>query len=128
MIIEHDPALVEFHHTIDQGGDLVQPVAGYQHGHMRLPCSQQLKEGMPRLRVKVGRRLVEHQQVTVTTQCNADQQLLFLPAGEFVERLPADAVCIKAQLRRDREHHRGITVTDTGREANQLADRHFQWR
>ena len=126
MIIEHDPALVELHHAVYQRSNLVKPVTGYQHGHLRLPCSQQLKKDMARLRVKVGRRLIEYQQVTVAPQCDTDQQLLFLPAGELVERLTPNLAGIQSQLCGNRQHPRRVAVADPGRKTDQLADRHLQ--
>ena len=73
--------------------------ARYQHGGVVLALGQQTEEGVARIRVEVGSGFVEHQVLDVTAQRDADQELLLLTAGEFVERLMPDAPDIEIQRR-----------------------------
>ena len=127
-IVEHDHALVHLDHPVDQRRHLVEPVAGDQHSGRVLALRQQPEEDVPGIGVKVGGRLIHHQQLGVAPERDADQELLLLSARELDEGLAAHPAHIEPEAQRHGLDAPGLGPADPGGEGDELPHRHLEWR
>ncbi|MCK7496902.1 MAG: hypothetical protein MZW92_42925 [Comamonadaceae bacterium] len=93
-----------------------------------LPLGQQFEEDLARFRIEVGRRLVHDEEVGIAPECDGDEQLLLLAAGELDEGLRLDPFRVEAQPQSQIRHASRIAAAQRRRKVEQLPDRHPQGR